>query len=66
VNLHNAKWRKSSRSSGGGSGDCVEVADLDTAVAVRDSKDPDGPVLAFGPTAWREFVQKTKHGEFDR
>jgi Domain of unknown function (DUF397) len=47
-------WRKSTRS--GGAGDCVEVARLPTAVAVRDSKDPDGPVLEFATHAWRDFL----------
>ncbi|WP_239312715.1 DUF397 domain-containing protein [Plantactinospora mayteni] len=49
-------WRKSSRSNSTG-GDCVEVADNPTGiVAVRDSKDPGGPALTFGPGAWRAFV----------
>ncbi|MDG4796264.1 DUF397 domain-containing protein [Micromonospora sp. WMMD1082] len=35
----------------------VEVADnLPGVVAVRDSKDPAGPALAFAPGAWRAFV----------
>ncbi|HEX2416936.1 MAG TPA: DUF397 domain-containing protein, partial [Micromonosporaceae bacterium] len=41
----NARWRKSSRSNGAG-GNCVEVADnLPSIVAVRDSKNPEGPAL---------------------
>jgi hypothetical protein len=56
MELNGARWRKSSRSSGNG-GNCVEVADnLPGVVAVRDSKDPAGPALAFTPTAWRAFV----------
>ncbi|TNY38189.1 DUF397 domain-containing protein [Thermomonospora catenispora] len=39
-----SQWRKSSYSSGGGD-DCVELADLGGVVGVRDSKDPEGPVL---------------------
>ncbi|WP_019901296.1 DUF397 domain-containing protein [Salinispora arenicola] len=54
--LTGAMWRKSSRSGGNG-GQCVEVADnLSGVVGVRDSKDPTGPALVFGPTAWRAFV----------
>jgi Domain of unknown function (DUF397) len=65
VDLTKAKWRKSSRSSGNG-GDCVEVAgNLPGVVAVRDSKAPGGPVLAFAPGAWRAFVAGVKAGEFD-
>lgn len=49
-------WRKSSRSGSNG-GNCVEVADnLADRVLVRDSKDPSGPTLTFGPDAWRAFV----------
>ncbi|MFG2054731.1 DUF397 domain-containing protein [Micromonospora sp. NPDC048930] len=56
MDLSNAQWRKSSRSGASG-GNCVEVADnLPGVVAVRDSKDPAGPVLAFPPAAWRSFV----------
>jgi hypothetical protein len=54
VNLTGAVWRKSSRSNSGGN--CVEVAVLSAAVAVRDSKDPHGPVLAVPPAAWNAFV----------
>lgn len=47
-------WRKSSFS--GGNGECVEVAEARPMVAVRDSKDPDGPGLAFTPRAWTAFT----------
>jgi hypothetical protein len=53
-------WRKSSYSGNGGV-NCVEVArDLPRVVAVRDSKDPDGPVLALAPTGWRDFIADVK------
>ncbi|WP_410821312.1 DUF397 domain-containing protein [Micromonospora sp. 050-3] len=54
YDLTRADWRTSTRSSG--NGNCVEVATVDGQVAVRDSKDRSGPVLAFGATAWRAFV----------
>jgi hypothetical protein len=58
MDLSGARWRKSTRSNGSG-GACVEVADnLAGLVVVRDSKDPGGPVLAFGPDAWRAFVAR--------
>ena len=64
-NVDNFFWRKSSYSGSNGGG-CVEVADnLPGMVAVRDSKDPGGPVLAFGPDEWRAFTTAIKMGEFD-
>ncbi|MEU1731888.1 DUF397 domain-containing protein [Streptosporangium sp. NPDC020145] len=66
MDLSAAKWRKSS-CSGDSGGQCVEVAaNLPGVVAVRDSKDPDGPKLLFAPHAWRSFVGGVKTGEFDR
>jgi Domain of unknown function (DUF397) len=58
------RWRKSSYSGNGG-GNCVEVRGQGYAVNVRDSKDPDGPVLRFGPGEWSAFVAAVKLGEFD-
>ncbi|GAB3154440.1 hypothetical protein GCM10027290_48940 [Micromonospora sonneratiae] len=57
MDLTDARWRKSTRSGASG-GDCVEVADnLPGVVAVRDSKDQQGPALIFAPAAWRSFVR---------
>ncbi|GAA2114707.1 DUF397 domain-containing protein [Streptomyces synnematoformans] len=56
-------WRKSSYSDDNG-GNCIEVATTPTTVPVRDSKDPDGPHLAFTPTAWTDFLTAVKHDEF--
>lgn len=58
--MNRAAWRKSSYSGNNG-GACIEVAAART-VAVRDSKDPDGPVLAFGPQAWAAFAARVKRG----
>jgi hypothetical protein len=52
--LSRAKWQKSSHSSA--NGQCVEVAHLDQAVAVRDSKNPNGPRLIFTRHEWESFV----------
>lgn len=49
------EWRKSSFSGSEG-GECVEVAACPEAVHVRDSKDPEGPVLTFPAAAWSAFV----------
>ncbi|WP_433467940.1 DUF397 domain-containing protein [Spirillospora sp. CA-128828] len=56
MDLTEAKWRKSSYSGSNG-GNCVELARLPMMVAVRDSKDPDGPVLLLTREALRTAVQ---------
>ena len=52
-------WRKSSYSGNNG-GQCVEVGHAAHLIAVRDSKDPEGPRLAFGRGAWEAFAAKVK------
>ena len=54
-------WRKASYSSGNG-GDCIEVASAPRTVAVRDSKNLDGPKLAFNPRSWHGFIRRLKTG----
>ncbi len=52
-------WTKSSYSAGNGA--CVEVKSPTVeALAVRDSKVPEGPVLAFPTGAWNAFVASVK------
>ena len=55
-------WRKSSRST---TTNCVELAGRVPGVAVRDSKNPDQPLLAFGPRGWSAFAAGTRSGRFD-
>ncbi|MBY8844995.1 DUF397 domain-containing protein [Streptomyces sp. SP2-10] len=55
-----ASWKKSSFSGGGEGNDCVEIADLDTHIAVRDSKDPARTPLTFPATAFAPFLQALK------
>ncbi|MDG4798720.1 DUF397 domain-containing protein [Micromonospora sp. WMMD1082] len=52
------EWTTSTRS--GNNGACVEVRDDSAVVGVRDSKDPAGPVLTFGPVAWAAFTGAVK------
>jgi len=62
--IDRAVWRKSSYSGSNG-GNCVEIAgNLAEVIAVRDSKDPGGPVLALTPDDWRTFTAAIKAGEF--
>lgn len=54
-------WRRSSHSTA--ANNCVETARLGSGrMAVRDSKDPLGPVLLFAPAAWADFVQAVSAG----
>jgi hypothetical protein len=65
VDLSNARWFKSSRSTAGN--DCVEIAHLHGGmVGVRDSKNPAGPALVFTPGEWDAFTGGVTDGEFDR
>jgi hypothetical protein len=57
-----AMWHKSSHSGEQG-GTCVEVAAMRRAVAVRDSKNPDGPALRFTPAEWTTFLTGFKDHE---
>lgn len=57
-----ASWRKSSASGNNG---CVEMADSPEGVWVRDSKDREGPVLAFTRHEWTAFLAGVRAGEFD-
>lgn len=63
AHLHDLTWHKSSYSSS--NGQCVEVAAVGADIAVRDSKNPDGPVLVFGAEEWRAFVAGAVAGRFD-
>lgn len=66
MELTNARWRKSTRSSGNG-GDCVEVADnLPGIIGIRDSKDPNGGALTIPPDGWASFITAARSGEYDR
>jgi hypothetical protein len=57
------RWRKSSRCK---LDYCVEVADLPGGgAAVRDSKNPFGPVLRFTPAEWKAFLAGVRNNEFN-
>lgn len=56
------QWRKASAS---GAECCVETAAVNGGVALRDSKDPDGPTLHFTRAEMAAFLDGAKRGEFD-
>lgn len=57
-------WVKAQYS--GHNGQCVEIASAAGNVAVRDSKDPDGPILVYTPSEFKAFLHGARNGEFDR
>lgn len=63
TEFRGAAWRKSARSQN--SGACVEVARVGDAIGIRDSKDPNGPILAFTVQEFEAFLDGVGRGEFD-
>jgi hypothetical protein len=65
VDLTHAVWHKSTYSGGNG-GQCIEVAtNLPSMVAIRDSKNPNGPKLLISPAQWQAFVLDLRIGIAD-
>jgi Domain of unknown function (DUF397) len=56
-------WFKAQASSYQGA--CVELAWASGNIAMRDSKDPDGPILVYNPTEFKAFIDGARNGEFD-
>jgi hypothetical protein len=63
IDLPHAVWRKA-RSSGHNGG-CVEVANLPGAIAVRDSRHPEGGAHVVGRAAFAEFIADVKAGRYN-
>lgn len=60
--LDAAEWRHSSSCNGG---NCLEVAPMGNLIAVRDSANADGVILAFSGSRWRDFIADVKAGRFE-
>jgi hypothetical protein len=56
-------WRKAQRSMA--NGNCVEVRPVNGRIAVRDSKNPGGYVLAYSALSWRAFTLAARQGHYD-
>ena len=56
-------WLKADSSTA--NGQCVEIASAAGHIAIRDSKDPDGPILVYTTSEFRAFVDGARNGEFD-
>jgi len=61
--MSDTPWIKATAS--GDQGDCVELRRHDGTIDVRDSKDPEGPVLHFTREEFTAWVDGAKKGEFD-
>jgi Domain of unknown function (DUF397) len=56
-------WLKAHSSTANGA--CLEIAAAVGNIAIRDSKDPDGPILVYTPSEFRAFLDGARNGEFD-
>lgn len=63
TDFSKAVWQKSLRSQA--SGACVEMARVGDIIGMRDSKDPDGPILEFRLAEIAAFLGAVADGEFD-
>jgi hypothetical protein len=63
IDFSRATWRKSTKSQQ--SGQCVELAKVDGVIGVRDSKEPNGPMLVFTVEEIGAFLDGATNGEFD-
>ncbi|MFI0730025.1 DUF397 domain-containing protein [Streptomyces sp. NPDC021225] len=61
--MHESTWQRSSFCGGGGN-NCIEVAIDGSAIAIRESAEPEA-VLITDRTALRAFVLGVKDGRFD-
>jgi hypothetical protein len=61
--LESPGWRQARRSMG--NGNCVEVRPATGAIVVRDSQNPNGPVLAYSAETWRAFTLAARLRHFD-
>jgi len=63
--LPTVRWQKSRRSNP--SGNCVELAELPDGgeIAVRNSRDPNGPALIYTPEEIKAFILGARDGDFD-
>lgn len=62
LDLTQAQWRKSSYS--GGDNDCVELAELDDGIAIRDSKCPERAVLVIARAHAERFIDAVRAGRW--
>lgn len=64
LEVGDLQWKKARASAGNGA--CVEVAPVSGQIVIRDSKDPEGPVLSYSSEAFQSFLATAKEGAFPR
>ncbi|MGI5204965.1 DUF397 domain-containing protein [Spirillospora sp. CA-108201] len=62
--MESIEWRKASRSNANGE-NCVELARVPSAVAARDSKNPDGPFHKFSAVVMADLFEEIRRGRYD-
>jgi CRISPR/Cas system-associated endonuclease Cas3-HD len=65
-NFSTARWRKSSRSAQDVNSDCVELAAMHHHVAIRDSKNPNGPKISLTATQFTTLTNWIKQQQEER
>lgn len=64
ADLNHALWRKSKRSVNNGA--CIELAPAPNGeIAIRNSRDPYGPMLVYTQVEWHAFLEGVRDGEFN-
>jgi uncharacterized protein DUF397 len=63
LEVRDLQWRKARRSAANGA--CVELAPASGQILIRDSKDPNGPIVGYPGCSWRVFTAAVKTGHFD-
>jgi hypothetical protein len=61
--LQRFDWRKALRSMSNGA--CVEVASATKSIVIRDSMDPNGPVLRYPTNSWNSYISAARAGGLD-
>jgi hypothetical protein len=59
----NLAWQKAQSSTV--NGQCIEIASTADKIAIRDSKDPNGPILVYTLAEFSAFLEGARNGEFD-
>jgi hypothetical protein len=62
TTLGELSWRVARRCNGG---NCVRIASTGEMIVIGDSKNPDGPVLAYSRSEFKAFAEGIRQGEFD-